>query len=994
MNFRKFWSVVSITTFLFLSFIASAQEKVVTGRVTDPAGTGLSGVSVTVKNSSQGTSTGSDGRFSLSVPTSATTLVFSSVGFATREVSIVGQTNVAVTMQTEAGSLNEVVVIGYGTARKKDLTGSVTAISAKDFVKGQITSPEQLIAGKVAGVQITSNGGAPGAGSTIRIRGGASLNASNDPLIVVDGVPLDNGGISGSPNALSLINPNDIETFNILKDASASAIYGSRASNGVIIITTKKGRSGKPRINFNTQVSVANPINKVDVLSADEFRTYVNQNGTAQQKALLGSANTDWQNEIYQKAIGTDNNLSISGALNKLPYRVSLGYLNQRGILRTGSLQRGSLGINLSPKFFTDHLKVDINLKGSTSASRFANEGAIGSAVAFDPTQPVYSKSNRFGGYNEWLDPNSNGLRALASRNPVGLLEQRDDRSNVERSIGNVVFDYKFHFLPELRANLNLGYDVSKGEGTIVVNDSASFNYKRFKDRNGVEHGGINNQYKQEKKNTIMEFYLGYAKDIKAIRSRVDAIAGYAYQDFLTTNYGFPDRTYNDTIVSKPNFPFDKPQSTLISFYGRLNYSLMEKYLLTATVRRDGSSRFNKDNRWGIFPSFALAWRIKDESFLRSSRTFSDLKLRLGYGVTGQQEGIGLYDYISYYSLSNNQAQYQIGDTYYNLYRPGGYYANRKWEQTATSNLGLDYGLFGGRINGSVEVYYKKTTDLLNEIPQSAGTNFSNKIVANVGSMDNKGIEFNINADVIRRSDLTWNINFNATYNKNQITKLTISEDPKYPGNRYFGIGGTGRNIFINSVGYGRGAFYVFQQVYDKSGKPIDGLFEDRNRDGVINDKDLYQYKNADPRMYLGYSTNVNYKKWNGGLVMRANLDNYMYNQVNSGLGTRSAVFGTGYLNNAYSDLLNSGISGTKTDFYFSDYYVQNASFLKMDNINLGYDFGKVLQNRANLRITANVQNVFTITKYKGLDPEIGSGVDNSFYPRPRTFVLGANLDF
>ncbi len=994
MNFRKFWSVVSITTFLFLSFIASAQEKVVTGRVTDPAGTGLSGVSVTVKNSSQGTSTGSDGRFSLSVPTSATTLVFSSVGFATREVSIVGQTNVAVTMQTEAGSLNEVVVIGYGTARKKDLTGSVTAISAKDFVKGQITSPEQLIAGKVAGVQITSNGGAPGAGSTIRIRGGASLNASNDPLIVVDGVPLDNGGISGSPNALSLINPNDIETFNILKDASASAIYGSRASNGVIIITTKKGRSGKPRINFNTQVSVANPINKVDVLSADEFRTYVNQNGTAQQKALLGSANTDWQNEIYQKAIGTDNNLSISGALNKLPYRVSLGYLNQRGILRTGSLQRGSLGINLSPKFFTDHLKVDINLKGSTSASRFANEGAIGSAVAFDPTQPVYSKSNRFGGYNEWLDPNSNGLRALASRNPVGLLEQRDDRSNVERSIGNVVFDYKFHFLPELRANLNLGYDVSKGEGTIVVNDSASFNYKRFKDRNGVEHGGINNQYKQEKKNTIMEFYLGYAKDIKAIRSRVDAIAGYAYQDFLTTNYGFPDRTYNDTVVSKPNFPFDKPQSTLISFYGRLNYSLMEKYLLTATVRRDGSSRFNKDNRWGIFPSFALAWRIKDESFLRSSRTFSDLKLRLGYGVTGQQEGIGLYDYISYYSLSNNQAQYQIGDTYYNLYRPGGYYANRKWEQTATSNLGLDYGLFGGRINGSVEVYYKKTTDLLNEIPQSAGTNFSNKIVANVGSMDNKGIEFNINADVIRRSDLTWNINFNATYNKNQITKLTISEDPKYPGNRYFGIGGTGRNIFINSVGYGRGAFYVFQQVYDKSGKPIDGLFEDRNRDGVINDKDLYQYKNADPRMYLGYSTNVNYKKWNGGLVMRANLDNYMYNQVNSGLGTRSAVFGTGYLNNAYSDLLNSGISGTKTDFYFSDYYVQNASFLKMDNINLGYDFGKVLQNRANLRITANVQNVFTITKYKGLDPEIGSGVDNSFYPRPRTFVLGANLDF
>ncbi|HVG41038.1 MAG TPA: TonB-dependent receptor [Chitinophagaceae bacterium] len=996
MNYSQLLRVISLSLLLFISFAAVAQDRVVTGRVTDTSGTGMPGVSVTVRNATKGTSTGSDGRFSLSVPANATTLVVTSVGYGTQEASIAGGTaSVDVTLRAAAGNLNEVVVIGYGTARRRDLTGAVTAISSKDFQRGQITSPEQLIAGKVAGVQITSNGGAPGAGSTIRIRGGASLNASNDPLIVVDGVPLSNSGISGSPNALSLINPNDIETFNILKDASAAAIYGSRASNGVIIITTKKGRSGKPQFNFNTLVSVAKQTKSVDVLSADEFRNYVNQNGTAGQKALLGSDNTDWQDQIYHEAISNDNNLSVSGALKNLPYRVSVGYLNQTGILRTGKLQRTSLGVNLSPKLLDDHLKIDINLKGSLSSSRFANEGAIGAAVSFDPTQPVYAKSARFGGYYEWLDPaSSTGLRALAPRNPVGLLEQRNDQSDVQRSIGNVIFDYKFHFLPDLRVNLNLGYDISKGEGTIVVNDSASFNYRRFKAANGKEYGGINNQYSQERKNTVMEAYLGYAKDIIAIKSRVDAIAGYAYQDFLTTNYNFEDRTYNDTIVSRPTFPFDEPQYTLISFYGRLNYTLLGKYLLTATVRRDGSSRFNKENRWGTFPSFALAWRLKDEGFLKNSSTFSDLKLRIGYGETGQQEGIGLYDYISYYNLSNNQAQYQLGDNFYNLYRPGGYYAGRKWEQTATSNIGLDYGLFSNRITGSIELYYKKTTDLLNEIPQSAGTNFSNKIVANVGSMENRGIEFNINSDIIRSSDLNWNVNFNITYNKNEITKLTISEDPTYPGNRYFGIGGTGRNIFINSVGYGRGSFYVFQQVYDKTGRPIDGLFEDRNRDGVINDKDLYQYKNADPRVFLGFSTNLAYGKWNGGLVMRANLDNYMYNQVNSGLGTRSAVFGTNYLLNAYADLLNSGISGTKTDFYFSDYYVQNASFLRMDNVNLGYNVGKVFQNRANLRLTANVQNVFTTTRYKGLDPEISTGVDNNFYPRPRTFVLGANLDF
>ncbi|RZK46865.1 MAG: SusC/RagA family TonB-linked outer membrane protein, partial [Pedobacter sp.] len=840
--------------------------------------------------------------------------------------------------------------------------------------------------------------GAPGAGSTIRIRGGASLSASNDPLIVVDGVPLDNGGVSGSPNALSLINPNDIETFNILKDASAAAIYGSRASNGVIIITTKKGRAGKTRFNFNTQVSAATPVNKVDVLSAGQLRELVNQSGRTTYIPLLGTANTDWQDQIYHTAVGTDNNLSITGSTKNMPYRFSIGYLDQGGILRTGSLQRTSVGISLSPRFFDDHLRVDVNVKGSMSKSRFANTGAIGASVFFDPTQPVYSdKTTRYLGYFEYLDPTSEtGLLALSPRNPVSLLEQRNDRSTVLRSIGNISLDYKFHFLPELRANLNLGYDVSQGTGKILVSDSAAMSYRRYKDLAGVYHGGVENHYSQYKDNAVVEFYLNYAKELKGIDSRIDVTAGSGYYDFITTTINSPDYTSDGTIVSSPKYNLDKPQYTMLSYYGRLIYSLNDKYILTAGVRTDGSSRFIAKERWGVFPSAALAWKISEEGFLRNSQVVSEMKLRLGYGVTGQQDGIGYYDYISYYNLSNNTAQYQLGDQYYNLYRPGGYYEGRRWEQTATYNAAIDYGFLNNRINGSVDVYYKKTTRLLNSIPQSAGTNFSNTIVANVGDMENRGVEFLVNADVIRSKNVNWTVSFNATYNKNKITKLTVSEDPTYPGAPYGGIsGGTGQTVLINSVDYARGAFYVYKQIYNKeTGKPIDGLFEDLNRDGIVNDKDLYQYKNADPRFFFGFSTNLTVGKWNAGFVMRANLDNYVYNNIFSNSGTTNAIFQNGFLGNASQEVLNTGITGTKNGYSLSDYYVQNASFLRMDNINFGYSVGQVFQKRATLRLNANVQNVFVITKYKGLDPEISGGIDNNFYPRPRTFVLGANLDF
>lgn len=983
---------------LLLSYVSFSQDRVVSGKVTDSKdGSGLPGVSVSPKGGTTGTQTGADGTYRISVNSSVTTLVFTSVGFTTQEVNVAGKTSVDVSLVNATTSLGEVVIIGYGTAKKKDLTGSVSVITAKDFNKGQVTTPEQLIAGKVAGVQITSNGGAPGSGSTIRIRGGASLNASNDPLIVVDGVPLDNGGVAGSANALSLINPNDIESFNILKDASAAAIYGSRASNGVIIITTRKGRTGKPKFNFNTQVSVASNVKNAEVLSAQEFRDYVNANGTAEQKTWLGAASTNWQNEIYQNAIAVDNNLSISGSAKNMPYRISLGYLNQDGILRTGNMQRTSLGINLSPKFFDNHLSIDFNFKGAINKSTFANQGAIGSAVSFNPTQPIHTKSARFGGYFEYLDPTTDkGLLSLAPQNPVGLLEQRSDRGTTLRGIANLAIDYKFHFLPELRANFNIGYDAAEGYGKIKVSDSSAGSYMRFKDPAGVSHGGVNNHYSSYRDNATLEFYLNYAKDLKAIDSRIDVTAGTGYYDFISTTINSPDYTTDGTKASSPKFIMDKPQYTMISYYGRMNYTFKGKYFLTAAVRTDGSSRFAKENRWGVFPSGALAWRISDENFLKGNRVVSDLKLRLGYGETGQQDGIGYFDYVSYYALSNNQAQYQLGNNFYNLYRPAGYYPARKWEQTATYNIGLDYGFLQNRITGSVEVYYKKTTDLLNAINQPAGTNFSNTIVANVGDMENRGVEFLINADIIRNKDLTWSVGFNATYNKNEITKLTISKDPSYPGAQFGGIsGGTGQTILIHSVGYARGSFYVYQQVYDKAtNKPIDGLYEDRNRDGILNEKDLYRYKNADPDVFMGFNTNVNYKKWNAGFVMRANLGNYMYNNVYSNTGTRAAVFGTGFLSNPSVEILNTNISGRSAGYSLSDYYVQNASFLRMDNINLGYSVGKVFSNKATLRLNANVQNVFVITKYKGLDPEIGGGIDNNFYPRPRTFVLGANLDF
>jgi iron complex outermembrane receptor protein len=995
MNCRKLLcNLILPAFFLLLSTAIWAQTKTITGRVTDAGGSGIGGATVTIKGSNTATSTANDGTFSLTVPANANTLVFSSVGYGSQEMAIGTQSNITITLQNVAANLNEVVVVGYGTARRKDVTGSVTTVTSKDFQKGNITTPEQLIAGKVAGVSVISNGGQPGQGSTIRIRGGSSLNASNDPLIVIDGVPLANNrnpdgtsSVAGTSDPLSMINPNDIESFTVLKDASAAAIYGTRAANGVIIITTKKGRGGQFRASFNTVNSLASVIKTVDVLSADQVRSIVNEKGTAAQKAMLGNANTDWQDEIYQKAFASDNNISLTGGIKGLPYRLSLGYLNQEGILKTDKLERSSVSVALNPTMFDNHLRIDLNFKGTSQKTRFANQGAIGTAVYFDPTQPVYAKSNRYGGYFEWVDASGN-LMLNPARNPVGMLNQREDNGEADRTIGNVQFDYKFHFLPELRANLNLGYDASKGEGRIFISDSASLDYRS---------GGTNNIYKQRRNNTLLEFYLNYAKDLASIRSRFDVMAGYSYNNFWTKNYNFANFTAKG--VKKPNsdpaFPFDIPENTLLSYFGRLNYTFNDRYLLTATLRRDGSSRFSPENRWGLFPSVALAWKIKDESFLKNNNTVSDLKLRLGYGVTGQQEGIGNYDYISYYALSGLKSTYQIGNTFYQMFRPGGFYANRKWEETETYNAALDYGFLDNRITGSLDFYIKKTSDLLNRVPQPAGTNFSAFILANVGSMENKGVEFNINGQAVRSSKLTVDLGLNATYNKNTITNLTvIPEDPNYIGLPATNINGFNGFAFLNAVGTSRSTFYLYHQIYDQNGKPIEGLFEDVNRDGIINDNDKYKGKRADPNLFLGFSANATYGKLSGGFTLRSSFNNYVYNNVFSNNGRLNQILGAEVTGNASAHYLTTGFAGNSDLQGLSDYYLENASFLRMDNFNIGYNFGKLKNGNTSLRANLSAQNVFVITKYSGLDPEVGNGVDNNLYPRPRTFSLGLNLDF
>lgn len=982
-----------------ISLQVEAQERVVSGTILDSkSSTPVANASVIAKGSNKGTQSAADGTFRFSVPAGTKALLISSVGYGRQEVEF-GTGPVSVQLVATNASLNEVVVVAYGTRKKGDLTGAVTSISAKDFQKGNIASSEQLLQGKVAGLQVTSGGGSAGGGSRIRIRGGASLNSSNDPLIVIDGVPVEGNGIAGSANLLNTINPNDIESMSVLKDASATALYGSRASNGVIIITTKKGTSGKVKFNFNTQESVSVIGKKVDVLTGDQIRSIINSDVTATAniyKKVLGSANTDWQKEIYQKAISTDNNLSASGTIGKVPFRASIGYLGQKGILRTDKFQRYSSSLNLSPKLFDNHLSLNIALKGVQTKNNFADGGAIGNAVSFDPTQAVYA-GNKYGGYYEWLQADGKPID-LANRNPLALLYLRDNTSTVNRFIGNIQADYKLHFFPDLHILANIGADYASGKGNDNVDSLSATSYK---------NGGRRTYYDQKKSNSLADISLFYAKEIPGINSKIDVLVGHSYQDFYTDVRNYPSFSYRaivdpakpnkkDTIAgSEPTFLSDKPRYRLEAYFARLNFTIANNYLLTASLRRDASSKFSAENRVGYFPAVAAAWKLKD-ALLKGTRAVSDLKLRLGYGVTGQQDGIGYYNYLPRYSTSNSGASYQFGNTFYSYLRPEGYDPTVKWETTTTSNIGLDYGFANNRISGSVDIYLKKTKDLLSEVPIAPGSNFRNKITTNVGSLENKGIELTVNTVPVRNGDVTWELGFNYTYNTTKITKLLKQSDPNFKGIDVSGIGGgTGNTIGVFAVDYAPYTYKVYKQIYDKAtGAPIEGLYEDLNRDGQVNNDDRYYYKKPAPDVLLGVNTQVIYKNYSLGLAGHGSFGNYLYNNFNSGSGVSRAIKNPlNFIGNASTNFLATNFNNNQM---LSDYYIENASFFRLDNINFAYNVGRVFNKKANMRVTATAQNVFVITKYSGLDPENSndSGVDGNIYPRPRIFSAGVNLDF
>lgn len=978
-------SLLLVALFVIGCLQLMAQTRTIKGEVTDAQnGEALIGATVMVEGEKGGTVTDFDGNFSLQVSSSAKKIKVSYIGYIDKVLSI--SDNMKVKLESDSKALADVVVIGYGTARKSDLTGSVATVKSKDFNKGLVSSPEQLINGKVSGVQIMSNSGSASAGSTIRVRGGASLNASNDPLIVLDGVPLEQGGISGnSSNFLSMINPSDIESMTVLKDASSTAIYGSRASNGVIIITTKKGQQGAVKVNFNTTNSLQTRAQMVDMLSRDEFVNVINQYGTDNQKSLLGTANTDWNDEVYRTAFGTDNNLSVSGSIDKwLPFRVSVGYYNQSGLVRKDNVERWTGNVVLTPSFFQDHLKLTINAKGTLNNNSFNNGGAIWAAATFNPTIPVYSGNDKYGGYNEALDADGYPVNA-GVRNPRGLVDLYDSKSKVSRFIGSMDVDYKVHFLPDLKLHATVGADYAKGDGTVYVPAYAAQSYNKDESLGGSDY-----KYgPQKNENRLLTLYANYAKYFEDIKSNVDLTAGYDYQYWKSTTPLYYTKSAAGTNLS--TVKASDYRHVMLSYYGRINYSFDGKYLLTATVRRDASSRFSKDTRWGTFPSVALGWTLTEEPWLKNQKVLSNLKLRASYGVTGQQEGIGNYNYLPVYTYSVAGTEAFINGQYINTYRPEAYVSDLKWETTTSWNFGLDFGFLDGRIGGAIDFYTRKTKDLLASVPTAAGTNFSKTILTNVGNVDSKGIEVSLNATPIQTKDWEWNLSYNFTWQNMKVKNLSLIKGGSQT-NVKVGPSIDAYQFQVLSEGYEPYMFYVYHQLYDsKTGKPIEGAYADLNNDGEINESDLYRYHSPAPKYIMGLSTSLRYKQLTLGMSFRANIDNYVYN----GMGMSTGAFETVSYNNSQLNNLNTSFlkTGFKTRQYLSDYYVENASFLKLDNLSLSYNVGKI-NKWASLTVSAMVQNVFTITGYSGTDPEVPNGMDNSFYPRPRTYSVSLGLQF
>ncbi len=982
--------------FVGLCSLAMAQTGAITGRVIDDENQPLPGATVTLKGTKLNTGTDVNGYFKLnSVPTGPQTLVVTFIGYATLEqqVNVSGTVNVTLQLKPLSVLIDQVAVIGYGTVKKSDATGAVDVVTAKDFNKGAVNSIQDAVNGKLPGVVITSISGAPGQTSTIRIRGITSINASSDPLIVIDGVPMSNVPMGGTDNILSSINPNDVENVTVLKDASATAIYGSRGSSGVILITTKRGTKDLT-ISYNATGSVSVIPKEVPVYTADQFRVLVNQVYGTQTAvtSLLGHANTDWQNQIYQQAIGQDHNLSIAGSAKNMPYRVSLGYNNSDGVLKTYNYQRTTLAVGLDPSFFNHTLNIHVNVKGLYNLNNFANQGAIGNAVNYDPTQPVNNGNTRWRGYTTWTTNGNTNINGdpvtLATANPVAELNETDNKSTQRRSIGNAVFNYKIPGADGLTANANLGYDISLAFGHNNVLDSTQWVYLP------VASGGQKVYYNTVNRNLLAEYYLNYKKDLKSIKSKIDATAGYSYSDFYTNGNAISS-DYKQTVFNPPS-PY-KTDYRLISFFGRANYTYDNKYELTFTLRDDGTSKFAPQDRWGLFPAAAFAWKIMDEDFMKNSRVFSDLKLRLGYGTTGQQDltNNNNYPYLPVFSQSDNATRYQFGNTFYNTLRPGPYDAGIKWESTTTSNIGLDFGFFNNRLTGSIDAYYKKTSNLLNVVNVPVLTNFASTLLENIGSMQNVGGELALNAIIVDTKDWHWQFGYNISFNKNKILNLIGSTGPGFiQVNPNSGIAGTtSGTIQANEVGYPINSFYVFQQIYNPNGKPIEDGYVDRNGDGQINSADLYLDHSPDPTVTMGINSDIAYKRFDLSFSGRVSLGNYDYNNVAAGSTYRGLYSSLGYLANQTTNASFTQFTTALTTNQ-SDYYIQNASFFRMDNMNLGYNFPAMAKSKLKLRISAGCQNVFVITPYKGLDPEISGGLDNNFFPRARIYQIGLNATY
>lgn len=999
---KRLLLLIPTILFLFIGVGISAQQRVsVTGTVVDAKNVPLIGVAVVEKGTQNGVETDLNGKFSLSVSSSNSVLMISYLGFITQEVSVQQATKVVLAEDTQL--LSEVVIIGYGQVKREDATGAIAAIKPEELNRGAVIAPQELLIGKVAGVQITPGDGSPGSGPTIRIRGGASLKASNDPLLVIDGIPLANDAAPGMKNGLASINPNDIESFTVLKDASATAIYGSRASNGVIIITTKKGGKNL-KIEYNSTYSINQNIKTLNSLSADEFKVKIGEAypvGTSvgdAAAALLGNSNTDWQKEIYQLGLGTDQNLSLSGTTLGIPYRLSMGYNNQDGTLKTSEYERVTTGLNLSPSFFDDHLKIMANIKYVHNRNQYADGGAVGAAAFFDPTKPIYNYNadgsvnyDLFNGYYNWgtqTTPNT-----LSGTNPLSLLYNHYDKSKTNRVLGVLEMDYKLHFLPDLRFHLNMGFDVALGKGKNGVLENS---FQAYKDAD-FKPVGRGETWRNLRRNNVLDFYVNYTKDLDVLKSRIDIMGGYSWQHIFSKDYKVEASNHVDNPIIK-NITTFATENYLVSFYGRLNYTFLDRYLLTFTLRNDGSSRFSPDTRWGLFPSAAFAWQINKESFLKDSKVISDMKLRLSYGVTGQQDLLlNDYPYIALYNQSTVNSSYLFGSTFYPLLKPNGYDENIKWEETTTYNIGMDFGFLKNRISASVDVYKKETKDLLNEIDVAAGTNFANRIVTNIGSLENKGVELNINAVAIDTKDFVWDLGFNVTWNETEITKLTAVNNPNYLGIETGGVSsGTGGTIQRHVVGYAPHTFYTYQQVYDVDGNPIQNLVVDRNKDGQITEADRYLTDySPTPKYYLGFSSMITYKKFDFGFNMRANIGNYIFNDFAAGNSTISNFTNQGFLTNMVDVVYRTGFTKTNLPQQTkSDYFIENASFLKLDNVTLGYNFDKVFSTKMAGRLSFSVQNVFTITEYSGLDPEIWNGIDNNIWPRPRIYTLGLKLNF